>query len=557
MKIFNDVTSLAAASLTADQIVKVKSVGEYRVKASGTGITLANGNVAVPVASGTAVNVKQFGAVGDGVTDDTAAIQAAINASTDLFLPAGTYIISNIDLKSDFRFIGVGTLKAKPSTTGQLIRLNGVNNTTIRGITVNADSTNSPSMSFTVYVYGSSYNVTLDDLVINNSNSHGISFRDAADRLANTVSVISDCKINTTGVSGYGIEVQDSKDVTVKGCHVYNTGSHGIFVYGTTSLVTDNVNVSDCFVDAAGRSGIISTYILSTTNYGVGRLSINNCRVTNSGENGIGIQAATGIIDGCTSTGNGSLVSHQGILVNSDRIVVSNNSSNNNSGVGIDVGDGKDVSVIGNIVESNGLIGIEVNSCEGTVVKSNVLKSNMSNGASGISASLKAGILIHKGAAFSGDCIDTVIEGNCIRSGTDQQYGISLQANTDRTIITNNAVTASGLTRDIQIQAISGSFKCRDNWTDEPTSIASAATVTVDHNNEFILLSGTTNVTSLVTDTAVYERGRTLKILFTGALTFTDGGNLRLAGNLVTAFGTTITLVSESGNWYEISRSVN
>src|SRR5579883_3358932 len=42
-------------------------------------------------------NVKQYGAKGDGTTDDTAAIQAAISAASTggvIFLPVGSYLIS-------------------------------------------------------------------------------------------------------------------------------------------------------------------------------------------------------------------------------------------------------------------------------------------------------------------------------------------------------------------------------------------------------------------------------------------------------------------------------
>ena len=47
------------------------------------------------------VSVKDFGAVGDGVTDDTAAIQAAVNAVFNagggtVYVPAGTYLVSSI-----------------------------------------------------------------------------------------------------------------------------------------------------------------------------------------------------------------------------------------------------------------------------------------------------------------------------------------------------------------------------------------------------------------------------------------------------------------------------
>jgi hypothetical protein len=41
------------------------------------------------------VSVKDFGAVGDGVTDDTAAIQAAIDTEKSVYVPAGTYRLSD------------------------------------------------------------------------------------------------------------------------------------------------------------------------------------------------------------------------------------------------------------------------------------------------------------------------------------------------------------------------------------------------------------------------------------------------------------------------------
>jgi hypothetical protein len=59
------------------------------------------------------ISVKDFGATGDGVTDDAAAIQAAINAAgdRDVFFPAGGYKIgSSIVLPSDtgIRLVGEG-----------------------------------------------------------------------------------------------------------------------------------------------------------------------------------------------------------------------------------------------------------------------------------------------------------------------------------------------------------------------------------------------------------------------------------------------------------------
>lgn len=87
------------------------------------------------------VSVKDFGAVGDGVADDTAAIQAAIDAlkptsisglglpnrSAIIYIPVGTYLVSApINMYSGITLTGEGaasTLKAAPSLTTRIINL--------------------------------------------------------------------------------------------------------------------------------------------------------------------------------------------------------------------------------------------------------------------------------------------------------------------------------------------------------------------------------------------------------------------------------------------------
>ena len=67
-------------------------------------LTAAGEDVAFRTTTETcAVDVRQFGAVGDGVHDDTVAIQAAINflpAGSRIYFPAGTYLSRPLSLKS-------------------------------------------------------------------------------------------------------------------------------------------------------------------------------------------------------------------------------------------------------------------------------------------------------------------------------------------------------------------------------------------------------------------------------------------------------------------------
>lgn len=69
------------------------------------------------------VSVKDFGAVGDGVTDDTAAIQAAINTGKPIFFPLGTYatngLIRAVNGQGIYLSAVPGTVTIKSNTLSQ------------------------------------------------------------------------------------------------------------------------------------------------------------------------------------------------------------------------------------------------------------------------------------------------------------------------------------------------------------------------------------------------------------------------------------------------------
>lgn len=85
--------------------------------------------VSFSMIKGAPANVLDYGAVGDGITDDTSAIQTALDANDYIWFPAGTYLVSstirasrvvNINGESD------AVLKAKSGFTGISITKVGV-----------------------------------------------------------------------------------------------------------------------------------------------------------------------------------------------------------------------------------------------------------------------------------------------------------------------------------------------------------------------------------------------------------------------------------------------
>jgi polygalacturonase len=95
------------------------------VAAAGLALVSQRSDAATTSNSGRYVNVMDFGAVGDGVHDDTAAIQAAVSSLAanggGVYFPPGSYAVSSpINPVANMAISGFGTAATKilPKTTG-------------------------------------------------------------------------------------------------------------------------------------------------------------------------------------------------------------------------------------------------------------------------------------------------------------------------------------------------------------------------------------------------------------------------------------------------------
>lgn len=100
------------------------------------------------------VSVLDFGAVGDGVTDDTAAIQAALNSGKSIYFPIGVYLTDPLTIPYAARgavYFGDGfyhygatqqtVIKAKTAAQANIFALaDGANNITFTNLRIDGDS---------------------------------------------------------------------------------------------------------------------------------------------------------------------------------------------------------------------------------------------------------------------------------------------------------------------------------------------------------------------------------------------------------------------------------
>ena len=134
-----------------------------------------------------------------------------------------------------------------------------------------------------------------------------------------------------------------------------------------------------------------------------------------------------------------------------------------------------------------------------------------------------------------------------------QRYGIVVEPGTSNNyeIIGNDL--QGNVTSGIYDGGTGTAKIVKDNLTGETVDVASVAAVTLPYSGDYFNITGTDNITSI---TASWV-GRRVTLKFADILTFTDGSNLKIAGNFVTTADDTITLICDGTNWIELSRSVN
>lgn len=221
------------------------------------------------------INVKMYGAIGDGITDDTKAIKNAVLSNETVYFPNGEYIVNDTII-----------LKSKHSITGE-----SKNNTLIKYVGDNTDTLKAVLSS-----EDGAYDTEIKNISIDGGNKcTGIYLQATSEEVLkryDTHGVLEECEIlNST----YGLRIGGHcRGAYIKHIYVKNCSRHGIYVQGTDNFLIECVGIQIQW------SGV---YLQSANNM-VRNCRMGLCNKANNGNAGYLVESINNSLIGCTAQQN-------------------------------------------------------------------------------------------------------------------------------------------------------------------------------------------------------------------------------------------------------------
>jgi len=353
------------------------------------------------------VDVRYYGAKGDGITDDTTAIQNAINSNKIIYFPPGTYkITSPLSLNSNNYLYGNKKYsKIIVESDIHIISTSLKNNITIENLWFygNGGAGNASNLYFT-----DCNDLTIKNCIIENAPNRGINIS-----TSNRVEIINNLLIsngkNKTS-DGETIYLGLCTNSLIMGNKIYDTGTHGINFFRS-----DQTNCSHNIIDTCGHTGITGSgytggsaefcIVEGNTIKNVSRSGIiiengaNYCSISNNTIDGAcdyGIIVSDGadgpgpiqcVIIGNTIynintpvTGDGTGIRVYGTNTTpSNNAIIVGNTIENTEGYGVQIKYSNYSSITGNSIKSS-LNGIRLDDCIGCSVNGNIVYYSDSDG---------------------------------------------------------------------------------------------------------------------------------------------------------------------------------
>lgn len=284
------------------------------------------------------VNVKSFGAIGDGIADDTVALAQAVSTITAngggiLYFPKGTYInegVLSIPSNTTVQGAGIGVtiikIKDSATRTRTFFLGQGTSRVTISDLSIDGNKTTQVNADYAIIGFKASY-CKLENVRITNQNGIGVGWSNCHDMTCKSVEV-SYCGDRK---AGFWCEYDDNTVPWNTGYHIYeNCDSYYNDLDGfiincpNTTVLNCRANNNGQNVGTGGALGAGGFY----NDRDQKNIKLINCEFNNNTEFGINGIFLNALISGCEVTGNG--LSGINLRIGSKRIKISDCSCRSN-----------------------------------------------------------------------------------------------------------------------------------------------------------------------------------------------------------------------------------